>query len=401
MKYKPIINSILDDDQYKFAMQNYVFNFYPGTIVSHKFNNRGHQRFNKEFLIELQNQINNLSNLKLTEEEYVYLKENLPYLSTEYIDYLKHFRYNPASISIKLTKDNNLELIINDLWINSILLEVPLMAIISELYFKIIDTNWNYNNQDKNTFEKIKMLSENECQFADFGSRRRRSFYNQDSTINSFSSYNKNYKNSTFNGTSNVYFAKKYNLKAVGSIAHEIIMAESVLSGLRNANYFAMKNWRKVFKNNLGVFLPDTYGTDACLNNFSFDMAYSYKGLRWDSGDAFEFTDKVINFYKKIEINPMSKLILYSDNLSAKKCIDIKKYCKNKIQCAFGIGTHFTNQGFENSPPLNMVIKLNSVFHNGLKVPVVKLSDSKGKNMGDSEALRVAKYTFFNKSLYS
>ena len=143
-----IINSILDTDLYKMTMMNYVLELFSQDISVYKFKNRGYQRFNQKFLVEFQKQINSLADIRLTDEEYIYLKENFSYLTTGFIEYLRNFRYNPANIFIKLTKDNNLSLEIKGTWLDKILLEVPLMAIISELYFTIIDTKWDYKGQE-------------------------------------------------------------------------------------------------------------------------------------------------------------------------------------------------------------------------------------------------------------
>lgn len=394
-----IIKSILDTDLYKLSMMNYVLELFPNTKVTYKFKNRGSQRFNQDFLTELQKEINNLANLKLTNEEYFYLKEKFPYLTHGFLGYLKNFRYNPKNVVIRLTEDNNLELEIKGLWVETIKFEVVLMAIISELYFKIIDTDWNYKGQEEKALEKIKKLSENKCLFIDMGSRRRRSFKNQELVIETFTNYSRKNTNSSFLGTSNIYFSRKYGLKCFGTMGHEIIMHSAVAEGLRNANYFSLMNWKRIFVGNLGTFLPDTYGIDAFLNNFTLEMSKIYDGVRWDSGNWKEFTDKIINHYQKLNINPISKSIVYSNALDVDESIKINNYCKNKNKASFGIGTHFSNHGFKNSPALNIVIKLNSVFHNGFEVFTTKLSDDKGKEQGDKTALRVAKYTFFNQPL--
>ena len=161
----PIINSMLDNDLYKISMQNFVLELFPDTVVTYKFKNRGSQRFNQEFLCTLQKQINSLVDIQLTDEEYFYIKANFPYLTPGYIEYLKNFRYNPANISIKITKYNDLDLEIKGKWVDCILFEVVLMAIISELYFEIIDKKWNYEGQEEKAYEKIKKLSDNNCKF--------------------------------------------------------------------------------------------------------------------------------------------------------------------------------------------------------------------------------------------
>jgi nicotinate phosphoribosyltransferase len=393
---EPIIKSILDTDLYKITMMNFVLELFPKTEVIYKFKNRGEQRFTKDFVIELQEQINSLSNLYLTDEEHIWMKKTFPYLTVGFFEYLKNFRYNPSNVSIKLTEDNNLDLEIKGTWLDTIMFEVPLMAIISELYFK--DKDIDYNDYYTKTQKKSILLRDNNCLFAEFGTRRRRSKKIQDLVLQTLSSV----KNTTLQGTSNVYFAKKYNIKAIGTYAHEIPMAMSVLEGLRNANYYTLMNWKRVFGGSLGVALPDTFGSNAFLNNFTLEFAKLYDGCRQDSGSPFEVADKIIAHYKKLNIDPMSKFIIFSDNLNVEKAIKIKEYCNKKIKCSFGIGTNMTNSIKEN-PALNMVIKLSAVKHNGVYVPVVKLGDGEnnGKIMGEVDAVRVAKYTFFGTPLDS
>ncbi len=387
---EPIIKSILDNDLYKLSMMNFALELFPKDIVSYRFKNRGEQRFNQKFITEFQKQINNLSKLKLTEEEYVYLKENFSYFTPGYIEYLKNFRYNPSNVSIKLTEDNNLELEIKGKWIETILFEVPLMAIISELYFKIIDTDWNYEGQKEKAYEKVKRLSETGCKFVDMGTRRRRSFDTQGLVIREFIRYSRENDNSTFLGSSNVYFAMQNNIKCFGSIAHEVIQFTQVSNSYNRCNYYAMENWLRVFKNlEIGTALTDTITIDIFLKDFNRKLSMLYPSTRHDSGNPYRFTDMMIEHYKKMGIDPKEKAIIFSDGLDVDKATSIKEYCEEKIKCSFGIGTHFSNNGFESSLPLNMVIKIWSV--NGC--PVVKLGDSGvGKENGDPTAVKFVRW---------
>lgn len=390
---KQIINSLLDTDLYKLTMMNYVLELFPKVISTYRFKNRGSQRFNQKFIIELQKQINSLANLKLTDKEYFYLKKEYSYLTHGFIEYLRNFRYNPANIIIKLTKDNNLSLEFKGTWLDKILLEVPLMAIISELYFTIIDTEWNYKEQEKRAYEKIKKLSEAGCSFVEMGTRRRRSFKIQDIVIREFVRYSKENDNSTFLGTSNIYFAKKYGIKCYGSQAHEITQAAQVLNSYNHCNYYAMENWLKVFPNlQIGTALTDTITVDAFLEDFNKKLSTLYGSVRQDSGCEYVFTDKMIKHYKKMVIDPQEKTIIFSNGLNVDKAIKIKKYCKNKIKSSFGIGTYFSNEGFSN-PALNIVIKLWSI--NGR--PVVKLGDDGiGKENGDPKAVEFMRWLVSN-----
>ena len=386
---KPIIESILDTDLYKMSMMNYVLELFPQDTAIYKFKNRGDHRYNQKYIIEFQKQINNLANLKLTDEEYIYLKENFTYLTPGYIEYLKNFRYDSTNVKIGLTEDNNLELIIEGTWLDTILFEVPLMAIISQLYFEIIDTNWEYEGQHEKAYEKIRRLSKNECYFVEMGSRRRRSFKTQETVIEAFVDYSRKNNNSTFLGTSNIYFSKKYGVKCFGSQAHEITQSAQVLNSYNHCNYYAMENWLKVFPNlEIGTALRDTITVDMFLKDFNKKLSTLYKSVRHDSGDPFIFTDKMITHYKKMQINPQEKALIFSDGLNTQKAIEIKKYCEEKIKCSFGIGTYFSNS-FKDSPALNMVIKLWSIN----SIPVVKLGDNgEGKENGDPQAVKFMRW---------
>lgn len=386
---EPIIKSILDNDLYKFSMQNAILEIFPKDKAHYKFKNRGNHKFNKFFLSTLKKQINLMSNLKLSDNEYLWIKENIPFLKPQYFEYLKNYRYNPSQIKVNLDKNDNLRLDIKGYWKDSILWEVPLMSLISELYFKIIDNNWEYNEKyiKNKARDKIIKLYGDECCFSEFGTRRRRSFEVQDKINCVFNQIREKIKEKYYVGTSNVYFAMKYGTTPKGSVAHEFIQGMQALESINHCNYYAMQNWIRVYNTKLGTFLPDTITTNMFLQNFNRRFAMMFDSLRHDSGDPYKFVDKIINKYKELNIDPMSKTIIFSDSLNIEKVLKIKKYCKDKIKCAFGIGTYFTND-FENSPPLNMVIKLWSINN----FPVVKLSDVEGKENGDIKAISNMKW---------
>ena len=387
--FEPIIKSMLDTDLYKFTMQMAVLELYSEAIAEYRFINRGKQRFTKEFLKELKYQIECMGNLAATEREIEWFKKASPYLKPWYFEYLRSFRFNPNQVSVSLNEDNNLVLDIKGKWCEAILWEVPLMAIISELYFKMIDKNWTMEGQIRKICDKARELSVNNCLFTDFGTRRRRNFETQDIVAREMKNF------TGFFGTSNVYLSMKNETIPKGTQAHEWFQAMQALEGIRKSNYHGMKNWVKVYNGDLGAVLPDTIGTDQFLKDFDLFFAKLFDGPRWDSGDEYGFTDKFIKHYKKLGIDPMTKTIIYSNALNCKRAIAIKKYCDGKIKASpFGIGTFFTND-FDNSPALNMVIKLCKI--NGIHV--VKTSDDEGKEMGDKDALRVTKWECFGTKL--
>ena len=384
----PIIKSILENDQYKFSMQNAVLELFPDTFVEYRFNNRGKQRFNQEFLDAFNYQVKRMADLRLTDREYEWFKKTAKYLKPWYFEYLKNFRFNPNQIMASLDSKNNLVLDIKGYWHETIMWEVPLMALISELYFRIIDTNWTMDGQAERANSKAWMLSESGCVFTDFGTRRRRNFETQDTVVRIMKKYN------GFVGTSNAYLSMIYGLIPKGTCAHEWTMAMQAIEGIRNCNYYALNNWVRVYNSDLGTALPDTLGSEQFLKNFNLRFANLFSSVRHDSGDPIWFTNLFVNHYKKLGIDPMTKTIVFSNALNVDKAIEIKEYCEGKIKCAFGIGTALTND-FTKSPALNMVIKLWSVNN----IPVVKISDDKGKEIGDHDALRVTKWECFGTQL--
>ena len=165
-------------------------------------------------------------------------------------------------------------------------------------------------------------------------------------------------------------------------------MFHAVLHGYQMANSSAQDAWAKVFHGDLGIALTDTYTTDVFLSTFDTFHAKLFDGIRQDSGDPFLFTDKIIEHYEKLHIDPYSKTIVFSDGLDVEKAVKIHQYCNGKIKDAYGIGTNLTND--VGVTPLNMVIKLTkckSAFNKPWQ-NTVKLSDNRGKHTGDPKELK-------------
>ena len=388
---------MLDDDLYKLTVQQAILELYPEAKVEYRFINRSLKthKFNKEFLKEMKNQINLMAQLKLTQDEYMKLKNSISFFKPQYLEYLKNYRYDPKEVSVSLDRNSDLKISIKGFWHSTTLWEVKLMALISELYFKIIDKNWNDKNVFEEAKEKGKRLSLNSCTYADFGTRRRRSRKIHKKVLEGLILGGGD--NSTLCGTSNIKLALDMGIKPIGTISHEFMMGLSVLEGLRKANHHSMTQWNLVYGAELGIFLPDTYGLKSFIKDFNKHFSMLFQGTRWDSGDWKRYTDKMISHYKSLDIDALSKTIVYSDSLNINKAILINDYCRGRIKASFGIGTFFSNNGFKDSPALNMVIKM----HKCEGVPVVKLSDDPSKSIGDQEAVRIAKWTFLNQSLDS
>lgn len=383
-----IIRSLLDTDAYKLSMMKAVLRYCPGVPVRYIFNNRRPEgKFNDLFIYEFFRQLEEMANLEVTSDELGWLNKQCPWLGAEFLQYFKNYRFNPEEIEAKI-EDGEFRLEIKGPWERTILWEVPLMAIISELFFLHCDKNWKFiipEQIDKN-FKKGDVLKD--CHFADFGTRRRRNYEAQNLVVQCL------VNRPNFFGTSNVHLAHKYKTRPVGTMAHEWIMGISALEGLRHANRYALKIWSKVFEGDLGIALTDTFGSHAFFEDFDGYLARLFDGVRHDSGDPLVFLLKTVDHYKELDIDPMTKMVVFSDGLDAQSAKNINQKCKNIIRCSFGIGTSLTND-FDGSKPLNMVIKMADC--NG--IPVVKLSDTPAKAIGDTDALRVAKWTFYKTSL--
>lgn len=388
---EPIINSILDQDFYTFTQQQAILEKFPNTEVEYKFINRHKDiKFNQNFLDEFNKQIRYMADVKLTDKEFIWLEKTCKFFKSWYLTYLRAYRFDPNQVHASIDSDGNLDISIFGRWDISLMWEVVVLALVCEIYYTQNGLLPNMAEFERLTIEKREKLTTNKVVFNDFGTRRRRSFNCQDQAVKILSQSPYCY------GSSNVHLAMKYSINPVGTQSHQWTMGVSALIGLRHANRFAMEKWSEVYKGDIGVALPDTFTTDVFLKDFDKYFAKLFDAVRQDSGSPFEFTDKIINHYKTLKIDPMTKGIIFSDGLNVDMAIEINDYCQNKIKASFGIGTDFTGK-IGLGKPLNIVCKLVKV--NG--IPVVKLSDSPGKATGDKDALRVAKWTFFGQSLDS
>lgn len=384
-----IIKSLLDGDLYKFTMQQAVVKLYPDIKVKYTFVNRNKTPFPEGFSEKLRKEVKEMESLSLTLEEKDFLKKQCYFLQPSYIDLLYGYRFDSSEIGIIQT-GNDLQISIEGYWYKTILWETTLMALISELYFK--ETNqlpeFSKEKRKQNNTSKAQLFALNGIQYADFGTRRRYSYEIHDELIRDFINYS--LKNENFIGTSNVHFAHKYKIKPIGTMAHEWISFHAALYGYKIANYMALESWINVYKGDLGIALPDTFTSDAFFKSFDKKQSKLFDGIRHDSGDPIEFANKTIKHYQSLGIDPLSKTIVFSDNLNPNKVIDINKQCKSKIKCSYGIGTNFTNDIGVN--PLNIVIKLTSAKINGEWFDCIKLSDNDGKHIGTDREIEICKY---------
>lgn len=378
-----MITSIIENDLYKFTMGQVINFLFPNVNVEYRFTNRGETQFPEGFSRFLKERIESYKHLKLEKDEKTYMK-NLSFFSEPYINFLENFRFNPDEVFIE-QEGGNLEIAIKGKWSTTIYWEVVLMATISQLYYEMTNQQpYDRETRYLNNKKKMRKFIEACIQYAEFGLRRRFSRENQIEVIKDF--IEEGY--SGFIGTSTVSFAKEFGIKPIGTMAHEFIVGESALRGVRYANKYAMEDWTRIYRGDLGIVLTDTFGLNGFLKDFDRGFACMFDGVRHDSGCPYKFTDKIVEAYKNRKIDPNTKTIVFSDGLNVDKAVDINKYCDGKIKRSFGIGTDFTND--VGVKPLNMVIKLYTV--NG--IPVAKLSDVDGKETGHPKGIQIAKLIY-------
>jgi len=376
------MESLLDNDLYKLTMMQAVWQMHPDTKARYRFINRRDQdRFTPECLERVQAQIRKSADLQLHPEEANWLR-TLPYLQDEFVHYLEQFQLQDDTIDLQLDAEGRLTMVVEGPWVETILWEVPLLAILSESYFQTVDRDWDPDmaRYEEAAHRKAQRLTEAGCRFVDFGTRRRRSYATQAAVMRAFTR-----ANVQCGGTSNAHFARLHDVKPVGTMAHEWIMAQCAFGPVESANARALREWRRVYGDQLGVALTDTYTTELFLRNFRGDFARDYAAVRHDSGDPIAFGERIIRFYQEEGIDPAQKAIVFSDSLNVDRAIEIQETLGDRIGVSFGIGTHFTND-FPGSRALNIVIKIEAVDER----PVVKISDDRGKASGAPDAVRAA-----------
>lgn len=378
--------SILDNDFYKFTMQYAVVKLFPKAKARYQFINRGKHQYPDGFAEKLREAINHLGTLKLTQEEKVFFAENCPYIDPTYFDFLQGYRYDPNEVTIEQS-EGDLTVKIEGYWYRTILWEVPIMALICELYYEMTGLQ-RVSDEKVADIVKVKMekYDKLDITIADFGTRRRHSYEVHDLVIRTL----KNHPSKTFIGTSNVHLAMKYQTKPIGTHAHEWFMFHAAKYGYKMANLLGLENWSDVYRGDLGIALSDTYTTESFFEQFDKKLTKLFDGVRHDSGDAVEFAQKTINHYESKGIDPRSKSIIFSDGLDYKKVEKITNFCRGKIGFSFGIGTDFTNDaGLER---MNIVLKMTEALPEDSEwTPVIKLSDEPMKHTGDIAEIEMAK----------
>lgn len=392
-----IIKSMLDTDLYTLTVMYFYMSKLPRAIGEYTFFDRNKMVFPTGFAEALEKECKEMESLHFTDDDIEFLKKHIYYMPPYFFDYLKSVKFDSSMLEISQNEKGELSVTATGPLYKAVIWEVPLLATISELYYKMsgIDTTSQaiLDAVYTDAYNKGDTLIDSFITFSEFGTRRRASRDVQQTVLSALCDINDKYVISTFSGTSNLEFAKQFNLKPIGTMSHQLISSIGALYGYNEANYLAMTWWQEIFDADLGIFLADTYTTDIFLKNFSKLHAKLLDGVRQDSGCPYEFTDKIVNRYKELNINSKTKSITYSDGLTVDGAISINKYAEKYVKPLFGIGTHFTND-IKDVKPCNIVMKLTRVrlTEKTEWKNCIKLSDSIGKYMGNEDDVKHAKF---------
>ncbi len=377
-----IIQSLLETDMYKLSMGQAIYHLYPGYKTTWTFKCRNEDvKFTPEMVEEIKKQIQAYCKLRFTSEELAYI-DHIKWIKGSYVDFLERWqpRYSDFEIGTDAPCGSTIET--KGTWVNTSMYEIPVLAIVNEVYFRM---NYDYDELlasfRKRLDEKIRLLEDGSYNigiFSEFGLRRRLSGEAQELAVAELIRHNQNYVDSNFIGTSNVYLAKKYNVTPVGTMAHEWIMCVGQGNHKHNpaySNWYALNAWVEEYGILNGTALTDCITTDCFLRDFQLTFATLFSGVRHDSGDPYEWGEKMIEHYKGLGIDPTTKTLLFSDGLNFEAAHKLYACFRNKSKVAFGIGTYLSND--TDVPALNIVMKTTAC--NGMDV--AKISDTPGKGM--------------------
>ena len=371
-----IIESLLDTDLYKFTMMQVVLHHFPGAQVEYIFKCRTEGVDLAPHAGEIRAGIADLCKLRFRSDELEYLR-GLRFMKSDFVDFLGLFQFNEKYIKVEHgAQPPGLEISIRGPWLHTIMYEIPVLAIVSEVYFRRTQPRPGLAEGRRRLAAKTELVRGLEpgllFKVSDFGTLRRFSRDWHDEIIGTL----KSDMPERFAGTSNVWLAMKHGVTPLGTMAHEYMQACQALGPrLRDSQVFAFDVWAKEYRGDLGIAIADTYGTDAFLRDFDMYFCKLFDGARHDSGDPFVWGERLIEHYRKNRVDPRTKTLIFSDQLSFPLAIEIARRFQGRALTSFGIGTNLTNDlGYE---PLNVVVKMTEC--NGQ--PVAKVSDAPGKTI--------------------
>ena len=377
-----IITSLLDTDLYKFTMMQVVLHQFPGAQVSYRFKCRNPGVQLAPFVREIRDEIRQLCGLQFQDAELAWLR-SLRFIKSDFVDFLGLFRLNEKYIQVEALPNGEIDIQIHGPWLHTILFEIPVLAIVNEVYFRNTQPVPDFVEGRQRLNQKIEALHAerlSDLKIADYGTRRRFSKAWHEELLRVLLARLGTGPKGQLAGTSNALFAMKLGLTPLGTMAHEYLQACQALGPrLRDSQVFGFETWAREYRGDLGIALSDVYGMEPFLRDFDMYFCKLFDGARHDSGDPFNWGERMIEHYRQNRVDPLTKTLIFSDGLTIERIIALYQQFRGRCQLAFGIGTNLTNDlGYE---PLQIVIKM--VECNGQ--PVAKLSDTPSKNMCDDE----------------
>jgi nicotinate phosphoribosyltransferase len=392
-----IIHSLLDTDLYKFTMMQVVLHHFPGARVEYRFKCRNPGVDLAQFAGQIREEVRSLCSLQFRDAELAYLR-SMRFIKSDFVDFLGLFRLNEKYISITPQPSGELEIRIKGPWLHTILFEIPVLAIVNEVYFRNTQKKPDFAEGRRRLETKIGELQDAglaDLKIADYGTRRRFSKDWHEEVLRTLNDRlgavtsppvraQPGARLPQLAGTSNVLYAMKLGLIPLGTMAHEYLQAcQGLGPRLRDSQIFGFESWAREYRGDLGIALSDVYGMSAFLRDFDLYFCKLFDGARHDSGDPFQWGERMLAHYIANRVDPRTKTLIFSDSLTVPRTIELYQQFRGRCQLAFGIGTNLTND-LGDAPahvPLQIVIKM--VRCNGQ--PVAKLSDTPSKNMCDDE----------------
>jgi len=388
-----IIHSLLDTDLYKFTMMQVVLHHFPGARVEYRFKCRNPGIDLAQFAGQIREEVRSLCSLQFRDAELAYLR-SMRFIKSDFVDFLGLFRLNEKYISITPQPSGELEIRIKGPWLHTILFEIPVLAIVNEVYFRNTQKKPDFEEGRRRLETKIGQLQDaglSDLKIADYGTRRRFSKDWHEEVLRTLNARlgavtsppahaEPGARLPQLAGTSNVLYAMKLGLIPLGTMAHEYLQAcQGLGPRLRDSQIFGFESWAREYRGDLGIALSDVYGMSAFLRDFDLYFCKLFDGARHDSGDPFQWGERMLAHYIANRVDPLTKTLIFSDSLTVPRTVELYQQFRGRCQLAFGIGTNLTNDlGYE---PLQIVIKM--INCNGQ--PVAKLSDTPSKNMCEDE----------------
>jgi len=376
-----IITSLLDTDLYKFSMMQVVLHHFPAAQVEYRYKNRTPDINVSAYLDEIRAEIHELCQLRFSDDELEYLR-SLRFIKSDFVDFLGLFHLPERCITVSEGAiPGEIDISVKGPWLHTILFEIPVLAIVNEVYFRNVCGDPGWEEGRKRLQSKMHLVTDDpalaDIRIAEYGTRRRFSKQWHEEVVTTM----KAQMGAQFAGTSNVWLAMKHGVTPLGTMGHEYLQACQALGPrLRDSQVYALEVWAKEYRGDLGIALSDVYGMDAFLRDFDMYFCKLFDGARHDSGDPFVWGERLLAHYTKNRADPRTKTLVFSDSLTIPRAIELAQRFAGRCKVSFGIGTNLTNDlGHE---PLQIVMKM--VRCNGQ--PVAKVSDAPEKTMCDDKA---------------